>query len=186
MTNADYWARRAYKGIPGRGAVYLRRAPVCDTLVDIVTPEKRSWIMSRIRSRGTGIELRMRDILEGIGVRFEMHPRMAGNPDFANHELRIAVFCDGDFWHGYDYRRGRMPAQEHWKEKIQRNMKRDRHVAGRLRREGWSVLRFWEHDIDSDPDKCIRKIRKKIEERRAAGLPSGSRRSPASYPRSAP
>ena len=45
----------------------------------------------------------MRDILEGIGVRFEMHPRVAGNPDFANHELRIAVFCDGDFWHGFRY-----------------------------------------------------------------------------------
>ena len=158
MANTDYWAGRAYKGIPGRGAVYLRRAPVCDTLVDIVTPEKRSWIMSRIRSRGTGIELRMRDILEGIGVRFEMHPRVAGNPDFANHELRIAVFCDGDFWHGFRYNVKKKPDKKFWRDKIEGNMRRDRRVSRKLRCAGYSVIRLWEHDIEKRPDVCLRRI----------------------------
>jgi len=134
-------------------------------LADVFTPEKRSWVMSRIRGKWTGIDLKMRDILAGTGAPFEMYPRMTGNPDFANLEMRIAVFCDGDFWHGYHYRHGKIPRQKFWKEKIQRNMRRDRYVGRRLRREGWSVLRFWEHDINSNPEKCIRKIERKIAER---------------------
>lgn len=136
-------------------------------MADIFTPEKRSWVMSRIRGRYTGIDLRMEEILARTGIRFEMYPRMPGNPDFANRRRRIAVFCDGDFWHGYDFGRGRVPRQRFWREKIMRNMERDRHVSGMLRRSGWSVLRFWEHDIDRDPGKCMRKVMGKIRERPA-------------------
>lgn len=134
-------------------------------MADVFTPEKRSWVMSRIRGRGTGIDRRMGEILAGSGARFEAYPKMTGNPDFASRRRRIAVFCDGDFWHGYDYMRGRVPRQRFWREKIERNMRRDRYVTRRLRREGWSVLRFWEHDIDGDPDKCARRVRRKIAER---------------------
>lgn len=135
-------------------------------MADVFTPEKRSWVMSRIRGKFTGIDLRMREILAGTGDAFEMYPRMRGNPDFASRRMRIAVFCDGDFWHGYHYRNGRIPRQKFWREKILRNMERDRYVNGMLRREGWSVLRFWEHDINSNPEKCVRKIRGKIKGRR--------------------
>lgn len=140
-------------------------------MADVFTPEKRSWVMSRIRGKFTGIDLRMREILADTGATFEMYPRMPGNPDFASSRMRIAVFCDGDFWHGYHYRGGRVPRQKFWREKILRNMARDRYVNGMLRREGWSVLRFWEHDINSDPEKCMRKIRRKIEERRSSRRP---------------
>lgn len=135
-------------------------------MADVFTPEKRSWVMSRIRGKFTGIDLRMREILAETGATFEMYPRMTGNPDFASRRLKIAVFCDGDFWHGYNYRSGKIPRQKFWREKIARNMKRDRYITGKLRCEGWSVLRFWEHDINSNPDKCARKIKKKIAERR--------------------
>ena len=135
-------------------------------MADVFTPEKRSWVMSRIRSKWTGIDLKMRKILAGTGTRFEMYPSMLGNPDFAHRRMRIAVFCDGDFWHGYHYCHGRIPRQKFWREKILRNMKRDRYVTGKLRREEWSVLRFWEHDINSNPEKCARKIKRKIAERR--------------------
>lgn len=135
-------------------------------LTDVFTPEKRSWVMSRIRGKWTGIDLKMREILADTGTRFEMYPGMLGNPDFAHRQMRIAVFCDGDFWHGYLYRHGKVPRQAFWREKILRNMKRDRYVTGKLRREGWSVLRFWEHDINSNPEKCARKVKKKIAERR--------------------
>lgn len=139
-------------------------------LTDIFTPEKRSWVMSRIRSKWTGIDLKMREILAGTGTRFEMYPSMLGNPDFAHHHMRIAVFCDGDFWHGFDYMHGKIPRQKFWREKILRNMERDRYITRKLRREGWSVLRFWEHDINSDPNKCFRKIQRKIAGRKQAAV----------------
>ena len=134
-------------------------------MADVFTPEKRSWVMSRIRSKWTKIDLKMQEILADTNTQFEMYPRMLGSPDFASPGLKIAVFCDGDFWHGYHYRCGRIPRQQFWREKIQNNMRRDRYVTRKLRRGGWSVLRFWEHDINSKPEKCIRKIRKKISER---------------------
>ena len=135
-------------------------------MADVFTPEKRSWVMSRIRGRGTGIDLRMGRILAGLGIKFDEYPNMTGNPDFASRRLKIAVFCDGDFWHGYDYSTGRIPRQKFWREKIERNMRRDRYVTRRLRREGWSVLRFWEHDIDGNPAKCAGRLRRKIDERK--------------------
>ena len=137
-------------------------------MADTLTPEARSRLMSRIRSKGTSIDLEMGKILAGSGARFEMYPRMTGSPDFANRRRRIAVFCDGDFWHGYRYADKKRPAGRYWREKIERNMARDRYVTRRLRREGWSVLRFWEHDIHKNPAMCARRVRKKLAERRGA------------------
>ncbi|ABK78250.1 DNA G/T mismatch repair endonuclease [Cenarchaeum symbiosum A] len=136
-------------------------------MTDVFTPEKRSWVMSRIRSKGTGIDIKMKEILTHTGIKFEMYPQIPGNPDFASRRLGITVFCDGDFWHGYDYRRGKIPKKQFWRNKIECNMERDLYVSGMLRSNGWSVLRFWEHDIDGNPDKCSGKIQRKIRERSA-------------------
>ena len=118
--------------------------------------------MSRIRGTNTKIDLAMRDMLGSMGYKYEMYPKMFGNPDFILSRKRIAIFCDGDFWHGYKYHEKKRPAKKFWREKIERNMARDVTVSRRLRREGWSVLRFWEHDIEKDPEKCRRKILRKI------------------------
>jgi len=90
---------------------------------------------------------------------------MFGNPDFIIRRKRIAIFCDGDFWHGYNYDSKKKPAKKFWREKIEGNMRRDRRVSRKLRREGWSVLRFWEHDIEKRYDFCMNKIKKKIREK---------------------
>ena len=137
-------------------------------MADTLAPEARSRLMSRIRGKGTSIDLKMEKILARSGARFEMYPRMTGRPDFASRRRRIAVFCDGDFWHGYRYHEKKKPAGRYWRDKIERNMARDRYVTRRLRREGWSVLRFWEHDIHGNPDKCARRVRRKLDERRGA------------------
>ena len=137
-------------------------------MADTLTPEARSRLMSRIRGKGTSIDLKMEKMLAGSGARFEMYPRMTGSPDFASRRRRIAVFCDGDFWHGYRYHEKKKLAGKYWRDKIERNMARDKYVTRRLRREGWSVLRFWEHDIRKDPDKCVRRVRRKLDERRGA------------------
>ncbi|NIP61914.1 MAG: DNA mismatch endonuclease Vsr [Nitrosopumilaceae archaeon] len=134
-------------------------------MADIFTPEKRSWVMSRIRGSNTKIDLRMEEMLAGIGYKFEKYPKMYGSPDFVIPRTRIAIFCDGDFWHGYRYHEKKRLPKKYWRDKIERNMRRDMTVSCRLRREGWSVLRFWEHDIERNPDKCIRRIVRKVRER---------------------
>jgi len=133
-------------------------------MVDIFTKEKRSWVMSRIRGKNTKIELSMNRVLKDIGYSYEMHPKMFGSPDFALRRKRIAIFCDGDFWHGYNYEK-KKPSKKFWRDKIKRNMKRDRKISRKLRRDGWSVLRFWEHDIEKRIDVCIDRIIRKIMEK---------------------
>ncbi len=70
------------------------------------------------------------------------------------------VFCDGDFWHGYRYDRKKKPPKKFWRDKIERNMERDRIVSRKLRADGWHVVRLWEHDIETSPEKCVGKIRR--------------------------
>ena len=134
-------------------------------MTDIFTKEKRSWVMSRIRGKNTKIDLKMNKILKNLGYAYEMYPKMFGNPDFILKRKKIAIFCDGDFWHGYNYIMKKKPLKKYWRDKIERNMKRDRYVSRKLRREGWSVLRFWEHDIDKRMDICIDRVVRKITER---------------------
>ena len=126
-------------------------------MADIFTPEKRSYVMSRIRSRGTKPELRMRDLLRQSGLKFKMHPKLPGTPDFLVGG-RIAVFVNGDFWHGWDYRNGRIPRQKYWRDKIEGNMARDRRVQRKLRYQGYSVLNFWEHQINKRGQHCVGRI----------------------------
>ena len=131
-------------------------------MTDVFTPEKRSWVMSRIRSKNTKIDVRMRKLLSKKNYRFEMYPKMFGNPDLVLRNKKIAIFCDGDFWHGYGYHKKKKPAKKFWRDKIEENIRRDKKISRKLRSDGWSVLRFWEHDIEKNPEKCIRRIKRKI------------------------
>ena len=135
-------------------------------MADIFTPEKRSWIMSRIRGSNTKIDLKMKQLLSEHKYKFEMYPKMFSNPDFVVRRKKIIIFCDGDFWHGYNYHEKKKPAKKYWRDKIEGNMRRDQKYSRKLRREGWSVLRFWEHDIEKNPEKCMRRIARKYKERK--------------------
>ena len=126
-------------------------------MADIFNHEKRSWVMSRIRGKNTKIEENMKEILKENKLKFVQHPKIFGNPDFLVGD-RTAIFCDGDFWHGHDFENKKKPSKKFWKDKIQRNMKRDKTVSRKLRREGYSVLRFWEHDIEKRPYVCLNRI----------------------------
>ena len=123
----------------------------------IFTPEKRSWVMSRIRSKDTKIEKTMASLLRKNKIHYRSYPKLFGNPDFII-EKKVLLFCDCDFWQGYRYDKKKKPQKKFWREKIERNMKRDRKVTRTLRRAGWSVIRIWEHDIQKNPDRCVRKI----------------------------
>ena len=122
--------------------------------------------MSRIRSTNTKIDLAMKSVLEENKINFKIYPKMYGNPDFVLQKKKIIIFCDGDFWHGYKYHEKKKPAKKFWRDKIEANMQRDKRITRKLRNEGWSVLRFWEHDIEKDLDKCMRRLERKFKERK--------------------
>lgn len=126
-------------------------------MADIFSTEKRSWIMSRIRGKNTKIEIIIGELLSSNRIKFVQHPKIYGNPDFLVGK-RTAVFCDGDFWHGYLYARKKKPRKKFWRDKIEDNMRRDRQVSRKLRRDGYSVIRLWEHDIEKRPHVCLNRI----------------------------
>jgi DNA mismatch endonuclease (patch repair protein) len=135
---------------------------------DIMSPEKRSQVMSRIRGKGTGPELIVQSILEGLGLNFESHDRsLAGCPDFVVRAYSLCVFVDGDFWHGWRFNAWRLKLSAPWEEKIAKNRERDRRNHRKLRRQGWRVLRLWEHQVRDAPNLC----RQRIIEAMATGLP---------------
>lgn len=116
--------------------------------------------MSKIRSQNTKVEnLAFRE-LRKRRVYFQKHYKKAiGSPDIALPSKKRAVFIDGDFWHGYRFSKlkQRLP-KKYWLAKIERNVKRDKNYRARLRKEGWEILRVWEHELLEKQDKTIDKI----------------------------
>jgi DNA mismatch endonuclease (patch repair protein) len=121
--------------------------------------EKRSKLMGRIRGRGTKCELAVATLLRAAGLDFDEQARdLPGRPDFVLRDAKVAVFVDGDFWHGWRFPKWRLKLSEHWEAKIAGNMRRDQRNFRRLRRSGWTVLRLWEHQVTDRPDRCIERI----------------------------
>lgn len=116
--------------------------------MDTVSVEKRSEIMSRIRSKDTRMEVALKPALEAVG--FEYQPKgIFGKPDFAHRAAKVAVFLDGCFWHGCpEHYREPETDVAFWRAKIERNGKRDADVTARLESDGWRVIRVWEHSIE--------------------------------------
>ena len=126
-------------------------------MADIFSTEKRSWVMSQIRGKNTKIEIITRSLLLSNKIKFQQHPKIYGNPDFLVGK-KTAIFCDGDFWHGFQYDEKKKPRKKFWKDKIEENMRRDRRISRKLRRDGYSVIRLWEHDIERRPMVCLNRI----------------------------
>lgn len=135
---------------------------------DNLTPEQRSYCMSRIKGKDTGLEMRVRSELHRRGFRFRKHVKeLPGKPDVVFTKAKVAVFIDGDFWHGY-----RFPAWEHkvsdfWKQKINKNRERDRRNQRKLKEMGWTVIRLWQHDLERDFQECIERIIAAVNEARS-------------------
>lgn len=120
--------------------------------------------MSSIKSKGTSIEEKFRKALCENKIRgYRVNPKIKGNPDFAFTKYKIAIFCDGDFWHGKNYSQIKKRLnKKFWINKIETNIKRDRKNNRMLRKEGWIVLRFWESDINGNIKKCIKELKKEL------------------------
>lgn len=127
---------------------------------DVFTKKKRSQIMSRIRAKNTGLEKAVFSYLRKQGVYFRKHyDRVPGKPDIAIPSKKIAVFINGDFWHGYKFSewKNRMPAI-YWREKIQSNIDRDKKSKRQLKRMGWKILSIWGHEIKEKPERTLKRI----------------------------
>ena len=119
-----------------------------------MSPQTRSAVMSRIRGKNTGPERAVAGMLAALGLQPDLHARdLPGRPDFAFRDLRVAIFVDGDFWHGWRFPAWRLKLSEKWDRKIEGNRARDARNRARLRRAGWKVLRIWEHEVVGDPDR---------------------------------
>ena len=115
--------------------------------------------MSRVKGRDTGIERQVRSALHRRGLRFRKHVKeLAGKPDIVFRRARVAVFIDGDFWHGYGFPQWEENLSPFWKSKITSTRKRDRRNFARLRRMGWRVIRIWEHELEHDLESCVQRV----------------------------
>jgi len=129
-------------------------------MADVFSKKKRSEIMSRIRAKDTGIEKIVFSFLRKKKISFRKHySKIAGKPDIALPSKKIAVFINGDFWHGYRFKKwaNRIP-KKYWKEKIESNMARDRKNYRLLKKSGWKLLKVWGHEIAEHPEESCGKI----------------------------
>lgn len=135
-----------------------------DGLTDIYSPERRSEIMGRVKSRDTKPELVVRSLIHHLGFRYRLHaPDLPGRPDIVMSRLRKVVFVNGCFWHRHvGCPRSKLPHTRRawWKDKLTRNFKRDIETQKQLQIEGWNVLVVWQCQIQdlSQLEKSLREF----------------------------
>ena len=137
-------------------------------MADVFTKEKRSELMSLIRGKGNkNTELKLLALFRQNHITgWRRNFKLFGKPDFVFPKQRVAVFVDGCFWHGCPIH-GRVPKsnKKFWREKITRNMRRDRKVSRTLRGLGWRVIRVWEHALATKPAPAtLRRIQRALED----------------------
>jgi DNA mismatch endonuclease, patch repair protein len=129
--------------------------------------EVTSRMMAAVRNKDSKAELALRRALHARGLRYRLHaPDVFGHPDLVIRSRRLAVFVDGDMWHGNEQRRRRLSSMadllptrtEWWVAKIERNIARDQEVNTRLKAEGWTVVRLWESEVLQDPQKASQRV----------------------------
>jgi DNA mismatch endonuclease (patch repair protein) len=128
-------------------------------MADVHSKETRSYNMSRIRSKDTKIEILLAKELWKRGLRYRKNDKtVIGKPDFTFKAIKLAIFCDSEFWHGKDWdtQQKRIGTnQKFWINKIQNNINRDKSINEKLTNSGWIVLRFWETEIKKNLNNCI-------------------------------
>ncbi|KAA9345726.1 very short patch repair endonuclease [Adhaeribacter soli] len=126
------------------------------------TTKERSLLMAKIKSKNTKPELALRKGLWKAGFRYRInYSKLPGKPDIASKKYKIAIFVDGEFWHGYNWQKEKESIKAnsgYWIPKIQRNMQRDQENNEKLKLLGYKVFRFWEHEIRMNLNGCIIQI----------------------------
>jgi DNA mismatch endonuclease, patch repair protein len=139
--------------------------------MDVHDKQTRSYNMSRIRATHTKPEIALRRALAARGVKgYRIHAKLPGRPDLVFGPAKVAVFIDGCFWHGCpECSDGRLPKSNlsYWAPKISGNRARDLARTAELRKQGWAVLRIWEHHVLKKTTACAARIEKLVTRRRA-------------------
>ena len=126
---------------------------------DNLTPEQRSYCMSRIKGKDTGLETRVRSELHRRGLRFRKHVKdLPGKPDVVFTRSKVAVFIEGDFWHGYKFTEWEHKVSDFWKVKISKTIERDAKNQRQLNEMGWTVIRLWQHDLERNYQTSIQGV----------------------------
>lgn len=147
-------------------------------MADNLTKAQRSYCMSRVKGRDTELEKLVRSRLHKRGLRFRKHVKdIPGRPDIVFRDKRLAVFIDGDFWHGYRLSAWDASLSEFWRRKIRGNRQRDIRNFRKLRAAGWRVIRLWQHQVEKNLDGCVNRI--------ATAITLSDRDSTATYGRNA-
>jgi len=144
---------------------YLNRNFKKERSDDLLPAKKRSELMAKIRSRDTKFEREfILSLRKATRKRFRTNvASIKGKPDIVFQKDKICVFLDSNFWHGWYYPRWKhLLKNNFWREKIQNNRRRDRKTTAYLRKNGWIVLRFWEHDIKQNSTKVVSNIMQKL------------------------
>lgn len=138
-------------------------------MVDSLTPERRSWNMSRIRNRDTKPELLLRSRLHRAGLRFRVHRRdLPGSPDIVLPKYSTVIFVHGCYWHRHKgCKNATTPSTrtDFWEAKFADNLRRDEQNIQALKDAGWQPLVVWECELKRDPDRVLKDIEKKLRER---------------------
>ena len=137
--------------------------------MDTHTAEQRHKNMQAVKSKDTTIELLLRKELWSRGIRYRKNANnIVGKPDIAFIKKKVAVFCDSEFWHGFDWEHRKSDIKSNhdfWIPKIEKNIARDKEVNAALEADGWLVLRFWGRQIKKDVKACADLIVTALEER---------------------
>lgn len=128
-------------------------------MADVLTKQQRKRCMSANRGKDTKPEIIIRKRLWKQGVRYRLNSKLPGRPDIVFAGKKVVVFVDGCFWHGCpDHFQQPKTNSEFWRQKIEANKRRDKTCTARLEADGWRVLRFWEHEINENPDLCAGRV----------------------------
>lgn len=137
-------------------------------LMDRLTKEQRRKNMKAVKNKDTQIEILLRKELWRRNYRYRKNfAQLPGKPDIVLTKYKIAVFCDSEFWHGYDWENRKNDIKSNrdfWIRKIEGNIRRDKEVTEQLKKEGWIVLRFWGNDIKNNLPWCVKTIEETIKE----------------------
>lgn len=132
--------------------------------MDRLTQEQRRKNMQKIKAKDTKIEIILRKALWNKGYRYRKNfSKLPGKPDIVLTQYKIAIFCDGEFFHGKDWevlkpRLEKGKNSEFWISKISRNRERDNEINKKLLFKGWTVIRFWGDEIMKHTDECVKVV----------------------------
>lgn len=137
------------------------------------TTKQRSKTMAKIRAKNSQPEMLLRKKLWAANIRFRLYRTdLPGKPDVVIEKYKLVVFVDGDFWHGYEWNTRKPKTNiKFWVAKIERNMQRDRYVNQQLQFLGYTVMRFWEHQIKQNLDACVNQILLYVETAKVLKVP---------------